>query len=63
MTIPPSDTPSKSRFPRIIIVVLGLFGVCMLASIAVIVVLALLGPAIGTVFSNIITNLPTPTPY
>ena len=63
MTSPASDTPSNKRFPKLLMVILVLFGVCMLASIAVIVILALLGPAIGTVFSNIITNLPTPTPY
>ena len=63
MTAPSSDTPTSRKFPKILIVVLVLFGVCMLTSIAVIVVLALLGPAIGSVFSNIIVNLPTPTPY
>jgi len=28
----------------------------------IIVILALLGPSVGNVFSNIIQNLPTPTP-
>jgi hypothetical protein len=35
--------------------------VCILSSICIIVVLALMGPAIGNVFSSIVTSLP-PTP-
>lgn len=39
-----------------------LFGIFVLVAVCVIVILAVLGPAIGTVFSNIIQELGTPVP-
>ena len=40
----------------------AVLALCILIPICVIVILALLGPSVGNVFSNIIQNLPTPTP-
>ena len=40
----------------------GLVIVLFLVACCVIAVLLVLGPAVGNVFSNIVENLPTPTP-
>jgi hypothetical protein len=42
----------------IAIVVAAVVAACVLIPVCTIVVLALLGPAIGSVFSNIVTSLP-----
>ncbi len=44
-----------------IIAIIAVALLCLIP-ICVIVVLTLMGPAIGNVFSNIIENLPSPTP-
>jgi hypothetical protein len=43
-------------------ITIGAVALLCLVPICVIVILTLLGPSIGTVFSNIIENLPSPTP-
>ena len=62
MATPLPSTPPTSKLPKVIIVVLALVTACVILSVCVIVVLALLGPSVGNVFSDIITNLGTPTP-
>jgi len=58
----PASQPAKSKLPIIVIVVLVVLALCILIPICVVVILALMGPSVGNVFSNIIQNLPTPTP-
>ena len=58
----PASQPAKSKLPTIVIIIVVLLIVCVLAACCVIAVLTLLGPSVGNVFSNIIENLPTPTP-
>jgi len=58
----PASPPAKSKLPIIIIVIVAVLALCILIPICVIVILALMGPSVGNVFSNIIQNLPTPTP-
>jgi hypothetical protein len=53
--------PSQKGPNTILIVVLVLVALCVIIPICVICLLALLGPAIGNVFSNIIQNM-TPVP-
>jgi hypothetical protein len=44
-------------------VVIGLFLLCILTACVVIAILMLLGPTVGTVFSNIVENIEmTPAP-
>lgn len=57
-----SQPAQKSTGRTILIIVAVIVGLCILIPICVIVILALMGPAIGNTFSNIIQNLPTPTP-
>jgi hypothetical protein len=49
---------AKSKFPTwaIVLIVLGVVVLCVLP-VCVIVILALLGPAIGNVFSNILIDI------
>ena len=58
----PASQPANSKLPIIIIVIVAVLALCILIPICVIVILALMGPSVGNVFSNIIQNLPTPTP-
>ncbi len=58
----PTSPTATSKLPTIVIIIAVLLIVCVLAACCVIVVLAMLGPSVGNVFSNIIENLPTPTP-
>jgi hypothetical protein len=59
----PDSPPAKSKLPLVIItIVVVLLIVCVLIACCVLVVPALLGPSVGNVFSNIIENMPTPTP-
>jgi hypothetical protein len=56
---PESPASSKKMAPWLI-VLLVLVGICValpLISMCIIVILALLGPSIGNVFSNIILNI------
>jgi len=62
MATPPPTAPSTSGLPKVIIVLLVLAVACVILSVCVIVVLALLGPSVGNVFSNVITTLGTPAP-
>jgi hypothetical protein len=53
----------KSRTGLIVAIIVGLIVLCCcLVIIVVFAVPALMGPAIGNVFSNIIQGLGTPTP-
>ncbi|MFQ6102404.1 MAG: hypothetical protein ACE5OS_14420 [Anaerolineae bacterium] len=56
-----SELPTaKPKMAPWLIVVLVLLGICValpLAAICVIFILALLGPSIGNVFSNIVLNI------
>jgi len=57
----PSTTPT-SKIPKVVVILVVLVLSCIVVSVCVIVLLALMGPAVGNVFSNIITTLGTPTP-
>lgn len=63
--LPPLNPPPQSQ-TWILGVIFGTAGLfvclCLILPIVIIVVLALLGPAIGNVFSGIIEDLVTPTP-
>jgi len=54
--------PTKSRLPTAVVVILVVLAACILLCACAVVVLALLGPATGNVFSNIIEQLGTPAP-
>jgi len=54
------ESPKKKMNPWVIVAIIGVILVC--CCLAVFVTLALLGPAVGTVFSNIIEELGTPIP-
>jgi len=58
----PASPPAKSKLPTILIIIAVLLVVCVLAACCIFVILALTGPSVGNVFSNIIQNMPTPTP-
>ena len=58
----PASPAAQSKLPIIIIVILVVLALCILIPICIIVILAMFGPSVGNVFSNIIQNLPTPTP-
>lgn len=59
----PGQPPAaRSGLPVWAIVLIVVVALLCLIPICIIVILTLLGPAIGTVFSNIIENLPTLTP-
>ena len=58
----PDSPPVKSKLPTILIIIAVLLIVCALAICCVIAILTLLGPSVGNVFSNVIENLPPPTP-
>jgi hypothetical protein len=58
----PASPATKSKLPTIVIIIVVLLVVCVLAVCCVIAALTLLGPSVGNVFSNIIENMPTPTP-
>ena len=53
-------SPKKGVNPWVIIAIIVVILVC--CCLAVFVILVLLGPAVGTVFSNIIEGLGTPMP-
>ena len=57
----PPSAPS-GKLPKVVVALLILVGACAVVSVGAIAVMALLGPAIGNVFSNIITDLGTPIP-
>ena len=64
MDNPPAASPdSRSVLLIVVIAILAVLMICIVIPICVIVILALLGPSIGNVFSNIIQNLPTATPF
>jgi len=53
--------PAQKGPSTILIIVIVLVALCIIIPICIICLLALLGPAIGNVFSNIIQNM-TPVP-
>jgi hypothetical protein len=53
-------SPKKGVNPWVIVAIIVVILIC--CCLAVFVILALLGPAVGTVFSNIIEELGTPVP-
>jgi len=63
-----NQTPAqpKKGFPTVIVIVIVIVVICLLTLCCIIFglpgILALLGPAIGNVFSGIITNMVTVTP-
>jgi uncharacterized RDD family membrane protein YckC len=59
ITFVPSDAGSSAA---LVIVLVMIPMVLVLVAIVVIAILLLLGPVVGNVFSNIITNIQTPTP-
>jgi small neutral amino acid transporter SnatA (MarC family) len=61
MNAQPSAT-TQSKLPVAIVVILVLLVACVLLCVCAIVVLALLGPTTGNVFSNIIQEIGTPVP-
>ena len=62
MATPEPSTSPSSKLPRVVVIVLAVVAACLVVSVCAMVVLALLGPAVGNVFSNIITDLGTPVP-
>jgi hypothetical protein len=63
--VPETEQPPKKKLSGwvIALIVLGVVIVCACLIVLLIpVVLALLGPSVGNVFSNVINNLGTPTP-
>jgi hypothetical protein len=58
------EPPKKKTNPWVIvaIVVVVVLCCCILVAVVIPVILALLGPSVGTVFSNIIQELGTPVP-
>jgi len=61
--LPKLPKEKSSRTNTIIIIVAAVFGfLCCVLPIVIIILLSLLGPAIGNVFSEIIDDLVTPTP-
>ena len=56
----------KKGFPTVIVIVIVIVALCVLTLCCIIFgipgILALLGPAVGNVFSGIITNMVTVTP-
>ena len=57
----PGTTPT-SRIPKVVVILAVLVLACIAVSVCVILLLTLMAPAVGNVFSNIITTLGTPTP-
>jgi hypothetical protein len=62
-----NQTPAqpKKGFPTVIVIVIVIVALCGLMLCCLIVIpgiLSLLGPAVGNVFSNIISNIVTVTP-
>jgi len=53
----PVSPPAKSKLPIVVIVILVLLAACIVIPICVIVLLALMGPAVGNVFSNITLSI------
>lgn len=53
----PAPAQNNNTMKIVIAVVVGLVACCVLVPICVIVILALLGPAIGNVFSNVILGI------
>ena len=62
MDAPQPTVPAKGKLGTTVVVVLVVLAACILLCVCSVVVLALLGPATGSVFSNIIQQLGTPTP-
>jgi hypothetical protein len=58
----PASPAAQSNLPTILIIIAVLLIVRVLAACCVVIILSALGPSAGNVFSNIIENLPTPTP-
>ena len=55
------EAPSKKLMNPLVIVLI-IFGIVFCCCIAITIMLVLLGPAVGTVFSNIIEGIGTPMP-
>jgi hypothetical protein len=60
----PNETPAKKKNPwiTVLIIVIVLIVLCCICALLVPTILALLGPSVGNVFSNILEGLVTPTP-
>ncbi len=57
MTDQPTPAPSKGKIPTVIVILLILLALCIVIPCCIIVLLSLLGPAVGNVFSNIILEI------
>ena len=62
MDAPQPAVPTKSKLPTAVVVILVVLVACILLCVCSVAVLAILGPATGSVFSNIIQELGTPMP-
>jgi hypothetical protein len=51
------EPKKRSLLVTILIILAIIVGICFLIPICVIVILSLLGPAIGNVFSNVLTSV------
>jgi len=60
--LPAEQPKKKSPWITVLIIVVVLIVVCCICALFVPTILALLGPSVGNVFSNIIEGLVTPTP-
>lgn len=55
------EKPKQGGGPNIVLIIVGVLGALVLCAVVVVVILALLGPSIGNVFSNVIEGLSTPS--
>jgi hypothetical protein len=60
----PNESPAKKRNPwiTVLIVIIVLIVFCCICACLVFTILALLGPSVGNVYSNIMEGIVTPTP-
>jgi hypothetical protein len=57
MTNQPPPAPSKGKIPTVVVILLFLLALCIVLPCCIIVLLSLLGPAVGNVFSDIILGI------
>jgi hypothetical protein len=57
MTSQPPSAPGKGKIPALVVILIILLVLCIVLPCCIIVLLSLLGPAVGDVFSNIILEI------
>ena len=57
MTIPPSAPQSKGKIPTVLAILIILLVICIFLPCCIIILLSLLGPSVGNVFSDIILSI------